>query len=112
MYEGIRGVRERCGQAASHGPSRGRKVFVRRTKKWVKRKARCGSVIRSPSTSDAANGEHGLPLGDTAKGLNLAPANISVPILENRGPKRHWLTSNRLGYMGSGEKISSKLIVH
>ena len=87
MYEGISGVRERGGQAASNRSSRGRKVIVRRTKKWVKRKARCGSVIRSPSTSNAANGEHGLPFSDTTKGLNLAPANISVSILENRSPK-------------------------
>jgi hypothetical protein len=86
MYEGISGVRERRGQAASRGSGRRRKVVIRRTEKRMKREARCGRVIRSPSTSNAANGEHSLPCGDTTEGLDLALADISVAVLENMVP--------------------------
>ena len=85
VYEGISSVRERRGQAASHGSGRGRKVIIRRTKTWMKRKARCGRVIRGPSTSNAASGEHSLPCGDTTKSLDLALVDISMSILENNG---------------------------
>jgi len=87
MYEGISSVRERCGQAASRGSGRGRKVFIWCTEEWVKRKARCGRVIRGPSTANAASGDHSLPCGDTTKSLDLVLGDISVSILENIAPK-------------------------
>ena len=87
MYEGISSVRERCGQVASHGSGGGRKVIIRRSKTWMKRKARCGRVVRSPSASDAASRDHILPCGDTTKCLELALADISVSILEHVVPK-------------------------
>ena len=97
MYERISGVRERFWQVASHGFGTGRKVFIRRTKNWVKRKARCGRVIRSPSTSNAASGDHILPCGNTTKSLDLALVSVSVSTLENMVPDAALIrTSNRL----------------
>jgi hypothetical protein len=85
MDEGISSVREWCRQSASHGSSGGRKVIIQRStgKKWMKRKTRCGRVVRSPSAPDVASRDHSLPCGDMAKCLDLALADISVSILQH-----------------------------
>lgn len=105
MYERISSVGERCGQAASHGSSRGRKVVIRRTKEWMKRKARCGRVIRSPSTPNAAGGEHSLPCGDTTKSLDLTLEDVPVSIVVNMVPNSRTENVPPIAYIcGSSEK--------
>lgn len=50
---------------------------VRRTKRWVKRKAGCDCVVCGPRAANTACCEHLLAGGDRAEGFDLALGDVS-----------------------------------